>query len=87
MANHRKPVRDEEECRLIDIAETCRSDESAASDALTHPGHSLLYPEYTRLFHFAPIPLWILPMLLIPGSRAGNFSDSSFNIAQFLPLP
>ena len=40
---------DEEESRLIDIAETCRSDESAASNALTYPGHSLVYSEYQRL--------------------------------------
>lgn len=49
MTNHRQPVRDEEECRLMDIAETCRSDESAAASALSRPSHSLLYPEYTRL--------------------------------------
>jgi hypothetical protein len=46
MTNH---IRDEEECRLIDIAETCRSDESAASNALTHPLQSLPYAEYQRL--------------------------------------
>jgi hypothetical protein len=46
MPNH---IRDEEECRLIDMAESCRSDESAAANALSHPSHSLLYTEYERL--------------------------------------
>ncbi len=46
MLNH---IRDEEECPLIDISETCRSDESAAASALSRPSHRLLYPEYQRL--------------------------------------
>ena len=49
MAKPGQPVRDEEELRLLTIAEACRSEESAASDALTNPHHSLLYAEYQRL--------------------------------------
>ena len=47
MAKHRQP--DEEESRLLAIAEAWRSDESVASNALTNPPHSLLYSEYQRL--------------------------------------
>jgi hypothetical protein len=46
MTNH---MRDEEEYRLLDIAESCRSDESAAAHALSHPSHNLNYSEYQRL--------------------------------------
>ncbi len=50
MADQRQPaVRDEEELRLLAIAEACHSEEIAASDLLTHPVQSLLYSEYTRL--------------------------------------
>ena len=49
MANHRQPVRDEEEYRLIGISEACHTAESAAANALTHPGHTLVYSEYQRL--------------------------------------
>lgn len=48
MANHRQPV-DEEELRRLAMSETCRSEEIAASDALTHAPHSLVYSEYQRL--------------------------------------
>ena len=43
MPNH---MRDEEELRLLAIAEACHSDEIAASDLLTHPVHSLVFSEY-----------------------------------------
>jgi len=49
MAKPGQPVRDEEELRLLAIAEACRSEENAASDALTNPPHSLMYSEYNRL--------------------------------------
>ena len=50
MADQRQPaVRDEEELRLLALAEACLSEERAASDALTNPPHSLLYSEYKRL--------------------------------------
>ena len=49
MADQRQPARDEEELRLLGIAEACRSEEIAASDLLTHPHQSLLYAEYQRL--------------------------------------
>jgi len=46
MPNH---IQDEEELRLLDIAETWRANESAAANALAHPLHSLLYSEYQHL--------------------------------------
>ncbi|PYX52485.1 MAG: hypothetical protein DMG76_29170 [Acidobacteria bacterium] len=50
MADQRQPsVRDEEELRLLAIAEACHSEEIAASDLLTNPHQSLLYAEYQRL--------------------------------------
>jgi hypothetical protein len=49
MANHRKPVRDDEEYQLLAISEARRFDESAATNALSHPRHSLVYSEYKRL--------------------------------------
>ncbi len=50
MADQRQPaVRDEEELRLLAIAEACHSEEIAASDLLTNPHQSLIYPEYQRL--------------------------------------
>jgi hypothetical protein len=49
MADQRQPARDEEELRLIAIAEACHSEEIAASDALTNPHQSLIYSEYKRL--------------------------------------
>jgi len=49
MTNHKQPVRDEEEHRLLAISEKCRSDESAATNAITNPPQSLLYSEYQRL--------------------------------------
>jgi hypothetical protein len=33
----------------LTVAEACLSEENAASDALTHPSHSLVYSEYQRL--------------------------------------
>jgi hypothetical protein len=49
MAKPSQPVRDEEELRLLAIADACRSEEIAASDALTNPHQSLVYSEYQRL--------------------------------------
>jgi hypothetical protein len=49
MAKHKQPVRDEEEYRLIGIADACRSYESAAANALSHPPNGLVYSEYQRL--------------------------------------
>jgi hypothetical protein len=48
MAKPRQTV-DEEECRLLAIAEACHSEEIAASDLLTNPPQSLIYSEYKRL--------------------------------------
>ena len=39
----------EEELRLLAIAEACHSEEIAASDLLTNPHQSLIYSEYNRL--------------------------------------
>ena len=47
MAKQRQP--DEEEVRLLAIAEACHSEEIAASDLLTNPVQSLVYSEYNRL--------------------------------------
>src|SRR5437879_12639382 len=50
MADQRQPsVRDEEELRLLAIAEACHSEEIAASDLLTNPHQSLWYGECERL--------------------------------------
>ena len=49
MADQRQPLRDEEELRLLAIAEACHSEERAESDALTNPAQSLVYAEYQRL--------------------------------------
>ena len=50
MADQRQPaVRDDEELRLLAIAEACHSEEIAASDAITNPHQCLIYSEYNRL--------------------------------------
>jgi hypothetical protein len=49
MAKPTQPARDEEELRLVAIAEACHSEEIAVSDALTNPHQSLIYSEYNRL--------------------------------------
>jgi hypothetical protein len=41
--------RDDEERRLIAIAEACSAKERVAEDLLSRPRHSMLYPAYMRL--------------------------------------
>jgi hypothetical protein len=40
---------DDETRRLLAAFEACRAEELAATDQLSKPRHSMLYPAYTRL--------------------------------------